>query len=135
MWILYCNKYNYPFSGTESYLFDLMRRVEASGHETALFSMDHAKADAFAGRSYLVLRRDFKNSGASVFTNLRSAAHALYSLSARKCMRRCLRDFCPDVAHIRNIYHHLSPSVLWELKRQGIPVVYHLNDFKLLCPA
>jgi glycosyltransferase involved in cell wall biosynthesis len=24
---------------------------------------------------------------------------------------------------------------LWELKAQGVPVVYHLNDFKLLCPS
>jgi glycosyltransferase involved in cell wall biosynthesis len=38
-------------------------------------------------------------------------------------------------AHIRNIYHHLSPSILWELKAQSVPVLYHLNDFKLLCPA
>jgi len=29
----------------------------------------------------------------------------------------------------------LSPSILWELKAQGVPVVYHLNDFKLLCPT
>src|SRR5204863_3325723 len=35
----------------------------------------------------------------------------------------------------RNIYHHLSPSILWELKRQDVPVIYHLNDFKLLCPS
>ena len=36
---------------------------------------------------------------------------------------------------MRNIYHHLSPSVLWELKAQGVPVVYHLNDLKSLCPS
>jgi glycosyltransferase involved in cell wall biosynthesis len=46
-----------------------------------------------------------------------------------------IADFRPDVAHVRNIYHHLSPSVLWELKKQGVPVVYHLNDFKVLCAS
>ena len=50
-------------------------------------------------------------------------------------MRDMIRDFRPDVAHVRNIYHHLSPSILWELKAQGVPVVYHLNDFKMLCPS
>src|SRR5262249_16923183 len=39
------------------------------------------------------------------------------------------------VAHGRNIYHPLSPSILWELKAQGVPVLYHMNDFKLLCPS
>jgi glycosyltransferase involved in cell wall biosynthesis len=36
---------------------------------------------------------------------------------------------------VRNIYHHLSPSILWEFKRRRVPVLYHLNDFKLLCPS
>ena len=46
-----------------------------------------------------------------------------------------IEAFRPDVAHVRNIYHHLSPSVLWELKAAGVPVLYHVNDFKLLCPT
>ena len=39
MRILFCNKYNYPFSGTEVYLFELMELMRAHGHEVALFSM------------------------------------------------------------------------------------------------
>lgn len=39
MKILYCNKYNFPFSGTEVYLFDLMRLMEEQGHEVALFML------------------------------------------------------------------------------------------------
>ncbi len=46
-----------------------------------------------------------------------------------------IADFHPQVAHVRNIYHHLSPSILWELKAQGVPVLYHMNDFKLICPS
>ncbi|PYX95536.1 MAG: glycosyl transferase, partial [Acidobacteria bacterium] len=54
---------------------------------------------------------------------------------ARTRLGRLIQNFRPDVAHVRNIYHHLSPSILWELKAQGVPVIYHLNDFKLLCPS
>ena len=32
MRILYCNKYNFPFSGTEMYLFELMELMRAQGH-------------------------------------------------------------------------------------------------------
>ena len=39
MRILFCNKYNYPFSGTENYLFELMELMRERGHEVALFSM------------------------------------------------------------------------------------------------
>src|SRR5258706_10201180 len=134
MRVLYCNKYNYPFSGTEAYLFDLMGRMEERGHDTALFSMDHGHPSSFAGRSYLIPYLNFKDPAASFLKKVRMAAHALYSPSARRRMRTCLEDFAPDLAHIRGIYHHLSPSILWELKRQRIPVIYHLNDFKILCP-
>ncbi len=134
MRVLYCNKYNYLFSGTEAYLFELIRRMEERGLETALFSMDHGRASSFAGRSYLIPRLDFKDPHAGLLKKARMAAHALYSTSARRRMRACLADYAPDVAHVRGIYHHLSPSILWELKRQGVPVLYHLNDFKVLCP-
>ena len=43
MRILFCNKYNYPFSGTEVYLFELMELMRERGHEVALFSMQDAR--------------------------------------------------------------------------------------------
>jgi len=135
MRILYCNKYNFPFSGTETFLFDLMRRVDERGHATALFSMDHGRGGSFPGRSYLMPYINFKDPEAGLLRKSWMAAHALYSPSARRKMRDCLADFAPHVAHIRGIYHHLSPSILWELKRQRVPVLYHVNDFKMLCPT
>src|SRR5208282_1498915 len=69
------------------------------------------------------------------FDRARLAGHAIYSVEARLRIRAMIAEFRPDVAHVRNIYHHLSPSILWELKRQRVPVVYHLNDFKVLCAS
>ncbi len=135
MRILYCNKYDFPFSGTETYLFDLIRRLDQRGYETALFSMDHGVPGAFEGRSYRIPYVNFKDRNASFLKKVRLAAHALYSLSARRAMRDCIADFTPDLAHVRGIYHHLSPSILWVLKRRRVPVLYHLNDFKILCPT
>ena len=103
--------------------------------ETALFSMDHGHTSAFTGRSYRIPHLDFKDPNAGFLKKVKMAAHTLYSPSARRAMRSCLADFSPDLAHVRGIYHHLSPSILWELKHQGIPVLYHLNDFKILCPT
>jgi glycosyltransferase involved in cell wall biosynthesis len=135
MRILYCNKYDYPFSGTEVYLFDLINRLDKRGHETALFTMGHGHAEAFTGRSYRIPYINFKDPNAGFVKKIRMAAHALYSRSASQTMKDCLEDFFPDVAHIRGIYHHLSPSILWQLKKRGIPVLYHMNDFKILCPT
>ena len=134
MRILFCNKYNDPFSGTEVYLFELMDLMRAHGHEVALFSMADPRGRPTAYDRHFVPHIDFQQKS-GIWLKARRAAHAIYSMESRRRLRMMIRDFQPDIAHVRNIYHHLSPSILWELKTQGIPVVYHLNDFKLLCPS
>jgi glycosyltransferase involved in cell wall biosynthesis len=135
MRILYCNKYNFPFSGTEVYMFELMDLMRAQGHEVALFSMADPRGLPTPYDQYFLPNIDFKNSAHGLFARAKLAAHAIYSTEARRRLRQVIAAFRPDVAHVRNIYHHLSPSILWELKAQGVPVLYHLNDFKLLCPS
>lgn len=134
MRILFCNKYSFPFSGTEVYLFELMALLRAQGHEVALFAMDDPRGSVPSGRFYPTPHVDFKGPRQRWMERFRLAVSAIYSHSARASIRRAIEDFRPDVAHVRNIYHHLSPSILWELKRRGVPVLYHVNDFKLLCP-
>ncbi len=135
MKILYCNKYNFPFSGTEVYLFELMALMRAHGHEAELFSMADDRGQPTKYDEFFAPHVDFKRKHMGFFTQAKLAAHAIYSTGARRHLRRMIEVFRPCVAHVRNIYHHLSPSILWELKAQKIPVVYHLNDFKLLCPT
>ena len=133
MRILYCNKYNYPFSGTEVHLFELMELMRSRGHEVALFSMADPRGQPTPYDRHFVPHIDFKQD-AGLWQRLRRAGHLIYSLEARRHIRAMIKDFRPDVAHVRSIYHHLSPSILWELKAHNIPVIYHLNDFKPLCP-
>ena len=111
---------------------DLMR---SQGHEVALFSMTDPRGERTEYDQHFVPAIDFKTGRSGLADSARKAARALYSSEARRKLRDMVKAFRPDVAHVRNIYHHLSPSVLWELKALGVPVVYHLNDFKLLCPS
>ena len=134
MRILYCNKYNFRFSGTETYLFEAMELMRARGHAIALFSMADPRGKPTPYDRHFVPHIDFKQRR-SIFAQARLATHAIYSTEARKKIRAMIEDFRPDVAHVRNIYHHLSPSILWELKAHGVPVVYHMNDLKLFCPS
>jgi glycosyltransferase involved in cell wall biosynthesis len=134
MKILYCNKYNFPFSGTESYLFEAMRLMRSHGQQAALFSMADRRGEATAFDEHFMPAVDFKGSKGWLH-QVGLAANAIYSREARRRIRGMIADFQPDVAHVRNVYHHLSPSILWELKAQAVPVLYHLNDFKVLCPS
>jgi len=135
MRILFCNKYNFPFSGTEVYLFELMELLRSQGHEVALFSMADSRGEPTAYDQYLVPHVDFKDATTGWLARAKLGAHAVYSTDARDRLQKMVKAFQPDLAHVRNIYHHLSPSILWELKAQRIPTIYHLNDFKLICPV
>lgn len=135
MRILYCNKYNFAFSGTETYLFEVMDLVRSRGHEAALFSVADPRGESTPHDRHFVSLVDFKNGSRTMSGQAKRAARSLYSTEARRKLRNMIADFRPGVAHVRNIYHQLSPSILWELKAQNVPVIYHLNDFKLLCPS
>ncbi len=134
MKILYCNKYNFDFSGTETHLFDVMQLMRGRGHETALFSMLDSRGSATPYDRHFARYVDFKTPGLSLTQRVRLAARVIYSHDSKLRIRHMIQDFAPALAHVRNIYHHLSPSILWELRNQGVPVIYHLNDFKILCP-
>jgi glycosyltransferase involved in cell wall biosynthesis len=64
----------------------------------------------------------------------RAVGRLLYSREARRKIEELIDKTAPDVAHLHNIAHQLSPSILYGLKSRGVPVVQTLHDFKLVCP-
>ncbi len=40
----------------------------------------------------------------------------------------------PDVAHIHNVFHRISPAVYRALKKTGVPIVQTVHNFRFLCP-
>jgi hypothetical protein len=46
-----------------------------------------------------------------------------------------LDEVHPDVAHLHNIYHQLTPSIIDVLAARGVPLVMTLHDYKLVCPS
>ena len=59
----------------------------------------------------------------------------IYSLQARRLMHGLLDRVAPQIAHVHNVYHHLSPSFLSLLRERGIRTVMTVHDLKLACPA
>jgi glycosyltransferase involved in cell wall biosynthesis len=53
--------------------------------------------------------------------------------SAGVSLRRVLREFKPDVVHVRMFLAQLSPLILPVI--QGIPAVLHLGSYHLVCPT
>lgn len=132
MKILQINKFNYLRGGAEKYYLDLSSALSNSGHEVARFSMDHPLNESSEWSKYFVSNVTYNH---GYWRGLKAAGRMFYSLEAMHKMNELLDVFQPDVAHVHNIYHQISPSVMDVLRKRGVPIVMHLHDYKPFCPA
>ncbi|PKM91395.1 hypothetical protein CVU82_02245 [Candidatus Falkowbacteria bacterium HGW-Falkowbacteria-1] len=132
MRILQVNKFNYIRGGAEKYFIDLSKKLEIEGHQVAIFCMHHPKNNPSPWDKYFVSRISFNEK--KLRDRLLAPGRILYSFEARRKFKKIIKDFKPDIIHVHNIYHQLSPSILPIAKKFKIPVVMHLHDYKLICP-
>lgn len=132
--LLSINNYFYPRGGAEVVFLEQNRMFEDIGWQVVPFSMQHAKNLPTPWADYFPDEIEFGESYGLV-SKLVRAPRVIYSLQARKKLRELLRQVKPRIAHVHNVYHHLSPSILSLLREEGIPVVLTVHDLKLGCPA
>jgi len=132
MKILLANKFLYPKGGAETYLFSLEKLLVENGHEVIYFSQANPKNIKCAQAKYFV--PDLELSRFS-FKSLIRLGRIFWSFKAAKNFKRLLENEQPDIVHLHNIYHQLSPSIIKTAKRAGLPVVMTVHDFKLITPG
>lgn len=135
MRILHVNKFLYRRGGAEAYMEDLADLQVAAGHTVAFFGMAHPLNTHLDYSAYFPAHIELEPPPPGMSGRVRGVARMLYSTSASRGIDAVLADFRPDVVHLHNIYHQLSPSVLRPVKRRRIPAVMTLHDYKLACPT
>ncbi len=131
MQVLLANKFLFEKGGAEKSLFETARLLEAHGHQTRFFAMQHARNRPCADARHFVSEVDYEDS--SLRMRLKAGARMLYSLEAARKLGGLLDEARIDIAHLNNIYHQLSPSILRTLHRRGVPMVMSLRDYKVVC--
>jgi glycosyltransferase involved in cell wall biosynthesis len=132
--LLAINNYYYRRGGAEVVFLEHNRLFENAGWQVVPFAMRHPNNLPTPWADYFADEIEF---GASygLADKIARAPRVIYSLQARQRIRDLLDHVRPQVAHVHNVYHHLSPSMLPLLKARGIPVVMTVHDLKLACPA
>jgi glycosyltransferase involved in cell wall biosynthesis len=134
MRILQVNKFHYLRGGSERYYFDLSEALTGAGHEVISFSMRHPRNRPSAGESDFVDEVDF-HGARGLGGQLATARRFIHSGEARDRIRKLIERTRPDVAHLHNVAHQLTPSILKPLAEAGIPIVQTLHDYKLICSS
>ena len=65
---------------------------------------------------------------------VRAFVSGIYNRRVVREVREKLLQVKPDIVHIHNLYPIISPAVLPVIKKQNIPVVMTVHNYRLLCP-
>ncbi len=63
----------------------------------------------------------------------RGARDSIWSNTARVQIRDEIFRFRPDIAHVHNVFHAISPAVYGMIADEGVPIVQTLHNFRLFC--
>ena len=118
MRILQINKFLYPRGGAETYLFNLSKLLAQNGHEVFFFSQKNKKNIPNKQEKYFVADLEL---GKFSFASALKIGRIFWSFSAQRKIKKLIGDLQPDLVHLHNIYHQISPSILPVIKRAGIP--------------
>ncbi|MDP8265841.1 MAG: glycosyltransferase family 4 protein [Candidatus Aceula meridiana] len=134
MKILQINKFFYLKGGPERYMFNVSELLKSKGHEIAFFSMEHEDNKPCEWSKYFIKNINYakKHGIAEQFYILKNT---LCSREAESKISQLIYNFKPDIAHVHNFNHQLTPSILFALRRKNIPIVMTMHDYKLVCPS
>lgn len=132
MKILMVNKFFYIKGGCETYYFALKKLLQNNGHTVIDFSMLDEKNFDSEYSGYFVKNADYLGKN-SAFEKLRIAKNIVYSREAKKKFEQLVKKTKPDIVHLQNFQHQISPSILDVIKKYNIPTVYTAHDLKMIC--
>ncbi|MFH1668188.1 MAG: glycosyltransferase family 4 protein [Candidatus Komeilibacteria bacterium] len=134
MKILLINKFHYVKGGADRHYLELGENLAKQGHQINYFSMHDVHNQYCEDEKYFVDDMDIAEvkTGKNI---IKTVIRMFYHRQAQKNLQKMIDQQKPDVAHLHNIYHHLSPSIINTLKKNDIPIVMTIHDYYLYSPV
>ncbi|KKR07935.1 MAG: group 1 glycosyl transferase [Parcubacteria group bacterium GW2011_GWC2_39_14] len=130
MKVLLINKFHYLKGGAERVYFETKRILEENGHEVICFSMQDKKNIPCTESEFFVPHVDFSDKTGWY----KKAWRFIYYKEASRRLEKLIQEEKPDIAHLHNVYHQLTYSILKPLKKYHIPIVQTLHDYHMIAP-
>jgi glycosyltransferase involved in cell wall biosynthesis len=67
--------------------------------------------------------------------HIRAFLSGIYNPKSVNELNKIIDEFVPDIVHVHNLYPLISPSVLADIKKKGIPIVMTVHNYRLMCPT
>ena len=134
--ILVVNWTWYPSGGDWTYIENICALYKENGHQIVPFSMKNPVNIPNDYQQYFIENIDYKelNQKNKLSTAVQVLTKSIYSFEAIEKLKELLKVVKIDLAHLNIIHRYITPSILLVLKKAGIPIVWTLHDYTVLCP-
>ena len=132
MKILLIDVYNYNKGGAETVCFNTGRMLEQHGHNVAYFTLKWSGNKPSPFSKYFP---ESKETRRGPFRQIENLANYFYHFEAARKIEQLILDEHPDIAHIHLLWGQITPSIFPVLKKYGIPIIFTVHDYRIVCPA
>lgn len=105
------------------------------GGEDVVARQEHQLLERAGHEVIRYVRTNWEVSSYSGIRQLALVPKAVWSADSRKDFARLLQTEKPDLVHVHNTFVVISPSIFSVCREVGVPVVYTLHNYRLLCPG
>lgn len=119
-------------AGSVTAFFETIKLLKRKGHKVIIFSMNDP--DNYPTKYQKYFTEHFDLNVISFWKKVWLIPKTIFNREAQRNLEQLIKDEKPDVAHIHNIYHYLTPSIFHTLKKMKVPMVFKLSDYKAICP-
>lgn len=118
MKILYAFNYYQQHGGENQWFQSEADLFRARGHKVSVYSRDNKELERL-----------------NVFQQAALFWRTSWSSETYQAIRKLLREDRPDIVHVYNTLVLISPSIFHACRDEGVPVVYTLYNYRLVCPG
>ena len=111
------NHYQIP-GGEDQVAAQEAELLRSHGHNVVTYYRDNSELKDFSLRQKLLL-----------------PFRTIYNPRTCREIRKCIRENQIDVVHVHNTLMLVSPAVYYAAKKEKVPVVQTVHNFRLLCPS
>jgi len=135
MKILLINKFLYPRGGDAISTINTGKILSEKGHKVIFWGMKHPKNPSYQYQKYFIENIDYEKP-MNIKEKINISFKIFYSFEAKRKIKKFINEVVkPDIVHLNNFAHQISPSILHVFKKYEIPIVMTMRDYKLVCPS
>ncbi|MDD4969990.1 MAG: glycosyltransferase [Paludibacter sp.] len=126
----------YPSGGDWTYIDSICKMYESHGHHIIPFSVKNEKNFPTPYDKYFLESVDYKSfyNKISLTSGIKTAINSIYSIEAKEKLSLLLRENKVDIAQLNSISNYQTPSIIPVLKKEKIPIVWRILDYRIICP-